>query len=165
MDFNLPRYTERFEGTCDYEFSNLPDDPLDSCSVNEYGHKIFDDRLADMRSDWIENWQVAYNRDDDASDCQPILITKLINFIKNTDDKVIKSLEIEKNNNFEFITSGNESLTGINNSIEDIETNFLLGEQRLLETQGLNYINNAKFYIFIALIIILLLIQLMLILL
>jgi hypothetical protein len=160
MDFNLPRYTEYFVGNCDV--ANFIDIlPNEACRVQD-GKKILDESYDELRTEWITKWNEAYNAAE--PDCKTTLITKLIEEITKTDD-IRKGLVEEKNNNSTFITNRHANLSKINNSMEDIETNYLLGEQRLLETRGLNYINNAKFYIFIALIIILLLIQLMLILL
>ena len=161
MDFNLPRYTEYFEGTCNIEsLFNLA--PNEACRIDANGNKILDEDYDTLRDEWITKWKDEYNRDD--SDCKQKLINKLIEEIRNTDE-ISEGMDAEKRNKNTLINNKHAIISRLNNSMEDIEGNFLLGEQRLLESQGLNYINNAKFYIFIALIIILLMIQLMLILL
>jgi hypothetical protein len=160
MDFNLPRYTEYFQENCNVD--NLIDTSTSEACQVQNGKKILDKDYDELRTEWITNWNTAY--DGAESNCKDEFITKLIEEITTTDE-IRQEMTAEKEQNTTDITNRHANLSKINNSMEDIETNYLLGEQRLLETKGLNYINNAKFYIFIALIIILLLIQLMLILL
>lgn len=162
MDFNLPRYTEYFQETCNVN-DLLDISPNQSCRINSNGDKILDEDYDDLRNNWLSKWNEEYTNTTDP-ECRAKFLTKLIDEIKET-NSIRQGMDNEINSNSSSITNRHNKLNKINNSIDDIEENYLLGEQRLLETQGLNYINNAKFYIFIALIIILLLIQLMLILL
>lgn len=161
MDFNLPRYTEYFQAECNID-SLINPAPNEACRIDANGDKILDDDYDTLRDEWITKWKTAYNSAE--SDCKPKLIDKLIEEIRKTDE-IREGMAAEKRNKNTLINNKYAIISRLNNSMEDIEGNFLLGEQRLLESQGLNYINNAKFYIFIALIIILLMIQLMLILL
>jgi hypothetical protein len=162
MDFNLPRYTEHFS-TCKINDPLIDITPEDKCQI-EGNNKILDEKYGELRNEWINKWNEEYDKTTDAG-CKSQFINKIIEVIENADTLVINPIKDNIKNAEESILNKHETLNKINNSMEDTETNFLLGEQRLLESQGFNYINNAKFYIFIALIIILLLIQLMLILL
>jgi len=162
MDFNLPRYTEYFDGTCTLE-SLIDVSANEACQVKN-GKKIYDEKYNVLRTKWLKKWDDVFWDDPPNAECKDALIEKLITELTTT-DIIIGTMKDDTDSNKTSITNRHTNLNNINDSMDDIESNFLLGEQRLLETNGLNYINNAKFYIFIALIIILLLIQLMLILL
>ena len=145
MDFNLPKYKEYFSNNANESENTLPTNYLT------------------LETNWINDWESKYNSmTDDNTKYEHIydLIIKArsIKDIYSDYSTKIKSSQSQ-------IDDKHLNFNKINKSYDNIETNFLLGEQRLLESKGINYINNYKYYIFITVIIILLLIQLLLILL
>ena len=146
MDFNLPKYKEYFSNN----------------NVNQSENTLPTNYLT-IETNWINDWEAEYNSIED-NDNKYGHIYDLIIKARSIEEKYsdtsnkIKSIQSQ-------IDDKHLNFNKINKSSDNIENNFLLGEQRLLESKGIHYINNYKYYIFIIIIIILLLIQLLLILL
>ena len=151
MDFNLIETFDNHNCGIDFNIGNITTKECKYYTDESY-QKLRNEYLKSIISKFLDS-------DQSNKDCILNLLTK--NIKASTTE--LYNMEYDSNEYEDNINK--KSLDLLSNSIDldELENNVLLGEQRIKETDELLYINNIKYYVIIASLIVILIIELILI--
>jgi len=151
MDFNMIETFDNHNCGIDFNIGNITTKECKYYTDESY-QKLRNEYLKSIISKFLDS-------DQSNKDCILNLLTK--NIKASTTE--LYNMEYDSNEYEDNINK--KSLDLLSNSIDldELENNVLLGEQRIKETDELLYINNIKYYVIIASLIVILIIELILI--
>ena len=152
-------FKERFDAdtsnTCNVE-------DLDDTGVIEGCEKKSKEAYSKLRANYIDKLLFHLDGTDSLTDTNTCVIDKLKHNLEKKQEKIN-----EYNNQSDTITDEmNKSISKLEENkelYENIQDDILMTEQRLTESESLDYINKVKLYIYIGVIVVILIIQLVLI--